>query len=74
LRTSAGVLDVDRNLAWIDWPAVTAVAGRARHDVRVILLLASTIATEGQNIAPDDHQVLQIALEHLATQRRQDAW
>jgi hypothetical protein len=64
------VLDVERNLAWVDWSAVVAVAGRAPDDVRAILLLASTIATEGKHIAPGDHRALQVAVEHLGTQRR----
>ena len=59
------VLDIDRNLAWVDWPAVTAVAGRAPHDVRAVLVLASAIATDGQHITPNDHHALQLAFEHL---------
>ena len=64
------VLDVDRNLAWVDWPAVSAVAGRVATDVRVILLLASAIATEGQHLQPSDHQAVRLALEHLTAPQR----
>jgi hypothetical protein len=63
------ILDPDHSLAWLDWPAVAAVAGRASDDVRVILGLASTIATQGQHITPRDHEALRIALEHLSVRR-----
>ena len=75
LLTKAGVLnqldccvivDPDRDLAWIDWPALATVAGRARPDVRAILLLATTIATDGQHLSPNDHRALRNALEHLS--------
>jgi hypothetical protein len=59
------VVDVDRNLAWFDWPAVAEFAGRAPSDVRAILLLASTIATQGQHIRSSDRQALRVAVEHL---------
>ena len=38
------VFDLDQDLAWIDWRAATAEAGRAPADTRVVLLIAAALA------------------------------
>ena len=78
LLTTAGLLDqlsccithdIDQDLAWIDWPGVTTMADRATNAARAILVLASTIATEGHHLTPNDYQALRLTVEHLSTQR-----
>lgn len=61
------VVDLERDLAWVDWPAVEGVAGHVSSGIRAILLVASIVAHEGAYLGSVDQRAIRLAVEHLGS-------
>ncbi|MEM8923062.1 MAG: hypothetical protein AAGD35_06140 [Actinomycetota bacterium] len=69
--TTYVMVDPEQGLAHIDWDAVRASAERTETDaLRPVLHLAASIATDGAQLDGPARRALNLALTHLADQRR----
>lgn len=59
------VVDPDRNLAWVDWPAIHSHAGHAPDGTRAVLLLASAINAQAPRLPAHGRRALRLAIDHL---------
>lgn len=69
LLPACTIIDIDRQMAWIDWSCLDATAGHANSDVNALLSLASAIARQPAHRSPDDRNAVHRALHHLMAVR-----
>ncbi|MEM7342573.1 MAG: hypothetical protein AAF467_28305 [Actinomycetota bacterium] len=58
-------VDVEQNLAWMDWSAANAVADRLSEHDRAIVRVAVMLALDAARALDADERALRLAFQHI---------